>query len=366
MRARWGRYRLRLAAGHATFGLPTEALGHAEAAIRHLRVVGSRQELASAYDITAAAHQDLGDLKAAVATRRAAVTLFDDGDGSADRTLALVALGDLLRLCGHFAEAERLFDLALQTSDGVHSDTGPSARAVALNALGIVYKDTGRYHAARAAFGEALTLITAHGGLDAPAAAPLWNNIAGLAHARGQATDAAAAASRAIEIRQRTVGSSHRLVALDLAVYGAALLDLDRLEEAEAAFRRALDIVQARAPAARYEVAVNLSNLAACRLRRDDPPHAEALFRHALTIKRSIVGDHHPEIARQLNNLAVAVAEQGRTTEAQALQRRAVEIASRSLPPDHPLIGACRQNAEDVDKLALHDTPMLRPRALGA
>jgi tetratricopeptide (TPR) repeat protein len=349
MRARWGRYRLRLAAGHATYGLPTDALRHAESAIRHLRVVGSPPDVASAYHLAAAAHHDLGDLPAAVAARRAAVALFDVGDGgSVDHALALVALGDLLRFCAQFAEAEQILDLALQTCDHEQPDTGPSVRAAALSSLGILYKDTGRYHAASAAYREALTLITTRSGSDNEAAAPLWHNIAGLAHVRGQATDAAAAASRAVEIRQRAVGPSHRLVALDLAVYGAALLDLDRLDEAEAVFRRALDIFQARAPADRYEVAVNLSNLAACRVRRDDPAGAEALFQRALTIKRSILGDHHPEIARQLNNLAVAVAQQARTTEAQALQRHAVDIASRSLPPHHPLIAACRQNVDDA------------------
>ena len=42
------------------------------------------------------------------------------------------------------------------TADG----DGPPVRALVLNALGIVYKDTGRYHAAEVAYTEALELIT--------------------------------------------------------------------------------------------------------------------------------------------------------------------------------------------------------------
>jgi tetratricopeptide (TPR) repeat protein len=350
MRAWWGRYRLRLAAGHATYGLPTDALRHAEAAIRHLRNGLAQRELVSAYCCAAAAHQELGDLPAALAARRAAVGVFDGGDGgSVDRTLALVALGDLLRFCGEFAEAEQVLDVALQASDDEEPNDGPSPRAAALNALGILYKDTARYHAARAAYHEALAIVTARDGPNEAAAAPLWHNIAGLALARGNASDAAAAASRAVELRTRAHGRSHRLVALDLAVHGAALLELGRLDEAEAAFHCALDIFQARAPADRYEVAVNLSNLATCHLRRDDPAGAEALFRRGLSLKRSIIGDDHPEIARQLNNIAVTVTQQGRTSEAQALQRNAVDIASRSLRPDHPLVDACRHNLVGAD-----------------
>ena len=351
MQQRWGRYRLRLAAGHATFGLPTDALHHAEAAIRHLSVVGTPQQLASAYDVAAAAHQDLGHLGAAVATRRVAVSLLADDGSSGDRTLALVALGDVLRFSGALVEAEQVLDAALRTSDERYA-ADRSIRAAALNALGIVYKDTGRYHAARAAYGEALALI-ACGDSDDGATGSLWHNIAGLAYARGQSHDAAAAASRAIDIRQRTVGPSHRLVALDLAVYGAALLDLNRIDEAEVVFCRALEIVRKRVPADRYEVAVNLSNLGACRLQREDPAGAEALFRDTFTIKRSILGGIHPEIARQLNNLAVAVDRQGRTSEARALRDEALDIASRSLPPDHPLIGACHGNIAAADRLTM-------------
>jgi len=133
------------------------------------------------------------------------------------------------------------------------------------------------------------------------------------------------------------MGATHRLVALDLAAYGAALLDLDRVDEAEAGFRQALDIFRSRHPADRYEVAANPSNLAVCQLRRSD-------LRAALTFRRTVLGDDHPEAARQFNNLAVALDGQGRTTAADELQRQALDIARTHLPRRHPLVDPCRDN----------------------
>jgi len=322
--------------------LPSDALRHATAAIEHLPRDASPRELANAYSIAASAHEQLGNLAPAVIAQRTATALCTCG--TAQHTLAMAKLGDLLRFSGDFAEAEELLVSAVATAGSDLDAAGCPVRATALNALGIVYKDIGRYHAARAAYSQALTLITTTCGPDDPASASLWHNIAGLAHARGQPAEAAAAAARAVAIRQCSMGATHRLVALDLAVYGAALLDLDRVDDAESAFHAALDIFQSHHPADRYEVAVNLNNLAACQLRRHDPHAAEDLVRASLTIKRAILGDQHPEVARLLNNLAIALAVQGRTTEADRLQHQALDIAVTTLPPQHPLLEACRHN----------------------
>jgi tetratricopeptide (TPR) repeat protein len=341
---RWGRYRHRLAAGHLALGRREDALGHAAAAVRHLQRSDDSRELVAAYEIVATCHQELGHLEAAATARRNAVSVLErSAPGTTDLVLALVNLGDLLRFQGHFDQAETLLRRALTAAPTDTEGDRGGVRATVLNAVGIVYKDTGRYHAAEAAYTEALGLLTTTGAPDDSATASLWHNLAGLAHARGDAARAATAADRAVTLRERALGPEHHLVAQDLAIHGAALLELGRTTEAEQRFARALTIFRARHPADQYDVAVNLGNFAACRLQRNDPAGAETLFRQGLAIKQAILGDNHPEIARQLNNLAIAVAAQHRHHDANDLHQQALTIARNTLPANHPLTQTCAQ-----------------------
>jgi tetratricopeptide (TPR) repeat protein len=343
----WGRYRVRLAVGHAALGHPDDALRHARKAAAHLVRAGNADlDLAAALDTLATCQQELGQLEDAAKARRRSVDILNtEAPGSTEWAAALVKLGDLYRFQGHYDQAQELLSQAL---DGATEDPtdGIPLRATVLNALGILCKDTGRYDEAAGAYAEALELISAVNGPDHPRAAALWLNLAGLAYARGHPDQAEPLAAHAVQIRERQHGRDHHLVAQDLAVLGAALLDQNRVDEAEPLFERALTIFRRRHPADQYEVAVNLGNLAACHIVRGDPATAERLFRQALTIKQAILGPNHPEIARQLNNLAVAVEQQHRPDEATDLHQRALSILELTLPPSHPLIATSRANEE--------------------
>ena len=309
MRLRWGRYRGRLALAHAAHGHPQDALHHAEAAIRHLSRRGQIGELVSAYEVAAAALQELGRLDEATTAWRVAV---EYSRNQAQQCSSLIGLGDLLRFLRQFDGAEIVLQQALAASARAENPVAPPLRALALNALGIVYKDTGRHHEASAAYAEAMAALTDHCGPDHTLVAAVWHNIAGLAYARGQPIEAEAAARRAVAIRERADGMAHRSVALDLAVHGAALLDLERLAEAEHCFTRAVGILSRRAPADGYEIGVNLSNLAACRARSDDNQTAARLLREAIALKSPILGARHPEVARHEEDLAAIVATRAR------------------------------------------------------
>jgi hypothetical protein len=58
--------------------------------------------------------------------------------------------------------------------------------AAALNGLGIVFKDTGRFRDAAAAYEQALQLCQQALGPDDPGIANLLHDLAGLAHAEGR------------------------------------------------------------------------------------------------------------------------------------------------------------------------------------
>jgi tetratricopeptide (TPR) repeat protein len=300
-------------------------------------------ELGRAHQLLAEASLALGALDAASRAQHAALAVLEQlghDDHSIDVLMARVAIGDLARLRGRNNEAEGTLTTALETTRAVD----PMARAAALNALGVVFKDTARYHAASAAYREALAVVISRRGVDHPDTASLWHNLAGLAHARGHTGDALVAAERAVRIRLRAHGDGHRLVALDRTVRGAVLLDDDRVDDAERDFRHALGVFRRRHPADHYEVAVNLGNLATCHLRGGDPAQASDLHRQAFEIKSSILGREHPEVARQLHDLATRAA--GESEGADHLQREAHRVATRTLPPGHPLIHTSEQALE--------------------
>ena len=283
-------------------------------------------------------------MRRAQSSGRRPTRLDASAPGRAAHISVTIRLGDLERFRGRFAEAEALLDRALALTTPGDLCDGVPRRALALNALGILYKDTARYAAAADTYAAALDLITAHNGSDHASAAALWHNLAGLAYARERPEEAVALARRAVRVRERHLGPDHRLVALDLAVLGAALLEHGSLDEAERTFERAGRIFRRRHPADQYEVAVNLGHLAACRVAHADPAGAEQRYRQALAIKELLLGPNHPEVARQRNNLAVTIALQQRPDEAHTIQAHALETLLRTLPPADPLVAGCRAN----------------------
>jgi tetratricopeptide (TPR) repeat protein len=338
-----GKYQLRLAESRAALVYPRAAIRWAQRAVRAFQRAGNADRcLAAALDLLSTAHRSLGRLDLADTARRQQVAILDAlAPGDIELVRALIDLGDLCRFRGQHNDAQKFLVRAVDTIGCSCREGDFAAKASALNALGIVYKDAGQYDKAADAYSQVLDLVLSFDGPEHANSASLWHNLAGLALARGR-PEAAPLAARAVEIRQRVVGAHHHLVGQDLAVLGAVHLALDHVDDAEQALKRALAIFQTRHPIDRYEVAVNLSNLGICRFRRGDSAAAEGLLRRGLAIKRSVFGHEHPEIARQLNNLAVVLARRHRTAEAIELRHQALSIAERTLPAGHPITKVCR------------------------
>jgi tetratricopeptide (TPR) repeat protein len=349
----WGRYQLRLAVGHLGLGRAHDALGYGRRAVHLLRRArGARTQLAAALNTLASCHQELGQWADAGKLRFEAVALLaTESPASEALCWALIGLGDLCRLRAQYDDAEKLLQRALAVIlRRLPGEAVPVAlRAAAVNALGILFKDTGRYDEATQAYAEALDILRAGRGGEPPGLAAIWHNMAGLAEARGHPDEAEPLARRAVKLREEELGADHSLVARDLAVLGVALLELHRLDEAEKVFERTLTVLRRLYRSDHYEIGVALGNLAACRLARGDASTAERLFRQGLVIKQTVLGRHHPEVARQLNNLAIALGRQNRSEESAVLHREAVSILQRTLGEPHPLTVACRHNADAVN-----------------
>ena len=176
----WGRYQLRLAVGRAALGRPLTALKWARRAVDSLqRVDIEDKQLAAALGTLATCYRSLGELQhAEVARRRQIVVLDVVAPGGVEWVDAAIELGDLYRFRGQHDGAGALLVGVLDVVTQPDLVGDPMLEARALRALGIVYKDTGRYDEAARSYGEALELVTAAEGSDHLAAVavaqPRW------------------------------------------------------------------------------------------------------------------------------------------------------------------------------------------------
>jgi tetratricopeptide (TPR) repeat protein len=146
----------------------------------------------------------------------------------------LLVAGSAARARGEFGEAEPLLRDALASAErAVPRDD--HTLAVALNALGLLCKDLGRWDEARGHYVRALGLLDA-ADADPDDIASLWHNLGGIA------------------IR-RAAGSDARSVAADEVALAALLDGLGRYAEAERLYRGAIAVFEAE-PAGELELAV--------------------------------------------------------------------------------------------------------------
>lgn len=281
----------------------------------------------------------------AEADARAAVRLASHLPVSSKvRWMAEGALGTTLRILARHAEAV----LHLRNAVRLARAVGPVALAGAKNALGMLYKYTGRWSDAARLYRDALAILEAEFGPRDIRLAPVLHNLGGVEHARGRFVHGAVYARRGLAIRERALGPNDVRVAMDAGALGALLLGTGELAAAEHMCRRALVVFERVHGAGHLEIAVVCNNLGAIADARDRTAEARGFYRRALRIKLRLFGPAHPDVAITWNNLGVIASRLGRTAEARTLYTRALASLERSYGPRHRLTRQCRANLARV------------------
>ena len=251
----------------------------------------------------------------------------------------LTRLGDAQRLVGDYEDAHTTLTEALTVARGNNTDGLPLAAA--LNALGILAKETGHYTEASVHYDAALDLLVDELGDADPQLAGLHHNLAGLAHVQGDYAGAEPLIRTALALRARADPPDPSGCAADTAVLGAVLAGQGRLEEAEQVLLEAKTRwVDLRGPD-HYEVAVQLHNLASVHQQRGHLTAAAGDYFLALQIKQAVLGNQHQEIAALHHNIACLLAEQGDVGRARAHFDTALKIYAATVGPDHPDARVC-------------------------
>ena len=252
--------------------------------------------------------------------------------------------GTQLRVQGQLARAEPLLREALAAAEQAQSSEG-GALVEALNALGLLCKDLGRYDEAIRHYQRALALLEHTGTANPDDIATLYHNLGGIEHARGDYAGGKAFARRGLAIRMSLDNADPFLIAADKVALAAILDGLTRYAEAERLYLEAMAIFERTPGGHDVEIAVALNDLGAQYARRGRLEQAEELLTRAVDLKRRALGPRHADTAVTLNNLAITYKRAGEFSRAAALSAEALEILEEALPADHPKLAVCRGNA---------------------
>ena len=267
----------------------------------------------------------------------------------------LVRAGNRFRSRGDARKAEPLLRRAVvvakarQRVHGYEHDL-----PFALNALGVLCKDLGRYDEARALYERALAVLDRSPTPDGHGVATLYHNLGGIEHARRDFPAAESLARRGLALR-RNLGDDDEALATDLVALAAILDGQRRYDEAEAMYVEALAILERDPKPNAGDVAVALNNLGAQYLERGRMAEALELLVRAERLKRELLGDQHPDLAVTLNNLAEARKRRGELGTAESLYGEAIELLDGALGVDHPKAVACRRNLSILEKSVVSD-----------
>ena len=141
---------------------------------------------------------------------------------------------------------------------------------------------------------------------------------------------------KALEIRERTFGAEHALVAESRHNLAWALHDLPDYPQAERECRAALEMRRRVLGDDHPAVAQSLAMLGDLTRHTGDLNAAESYFDEALRIFRAKTGDDDPRTLGALNDLALVYEAASRFNDAETVLRRVVETQRRVFGESHP------------------------------
>jgi tetratricopeptide (TPR) repeat protein len=258
-----------------------------------------------------------------------------------------VAVIRAARAAGDYQQAHELVRHEIEAVERERGADAPEL-AVLLNELGMIGKYRGIFGEAEQAYRRALAIYASHGDTSSANVAALLHNLAGLAHARGDAAAAEPLARRGILIRE-ALTTDPLALAQDRAAFAAILIDLGRLAEADQVLRQILRIYEEVYGPVHYEVAVSLHNLGSLRFREGSWREAADLLRRALEVKVQVLARDNPDLAITLHNLACCELKLGKTDRARDHLLQAIKLLESTVAPSHPTLVSCRTKLGAVE-----------------
>lgn len=226
-------------------------------------------------------------------------------------------LATVLEHEGRYAEAEKLYQQALQTYERIF---GPNhaTTAIGLNNLANVYSAQGRNEAAAGLQERVLAIYEKAFGPESPDVGRALNNLANSYAEMGRAAPALDLYRRSLAVMERKFGEGSGPTALAAGSLGQALADAGRTDEARPYLVRCLDIDERMLGGKHPQLIKDLRSLALLDLKTGNLADARSRLDRALPIARDRLGPRHHDTIAALINLADVDRREGKWQDALA------------------------------------------------
>jgi tetratricopeptide (TPR) repeat protein len=176
----------------------------------------------------------------------------------------------------------------------------------------------------------------------------LLGHLAEASRHAGDYSTGADRARRALEARERGLGSEHPHTLTSVNELGVLLYNEGDYAAAEPLYRRALAASERVLGSEHPDTLSSVNNLAGLLRSQGDYAGAEPLLRRALGVRERVLGRQHPSTLTSVNNLAGLLISQGVYAGAEPLLRRALAASERVLGSEHPATLASVDNLAEV------------------
>jgi tetratricopeptide (TPR) repeat protein/predicted Ser/Thr protein kinase len=205
-----------------------------------------------------------------------------------------------------------------------------------LDRLGGLHTDRGEYQAALESHSRALELREASLGPETLEVAQSLAHLGTVHLYLGRMPEARAFLERALATREQLLGPNHTLVASTLDNLGIVVHSLGEHEQALEIFERSYAIWSSVLAPGHIDLVVPLGNLGASKLEQGDFAGALESFTSVLAIQEGALGRDHPDLVTTLANMGQTQRNLGELENAIASYSRATDLLERHLGPKHP------------------------------
>lgn len=230
-------------------------------------------------------------------------------------------------------EAQSLLEASVRTAHA-RNDTSEGL-AAALNDLGSLYHDSGRYVDAERAYRESLSLWRRIDKTN-PKFGIALGNFAGLRLVQGKPSDAEKLYHDAEQVLVSTLGPDSPELSNILSGLAGVYLDMGAYQAARTLAERAVSILDRETNNSQVGVAAFV--LAKTAWKQNSEDEAEQLLRRALEVWQRTLGYHHPTTISGIVSLAMVISNRN-PNEANHLFSNALQSLQAELDPEHVLTG---------------------------
>jgi CHAT domain-containing protein/Tfp pilus assembly protein PilF len=210
------------------------------------------------------------------------------------------------------------------------------SEALKLNTKFLSLLRAGKYDEARPLGERALQIREKTLGSDHQDVAHSANNLGHLCYRKAEYARAEAYYQRALTIREKLLGPEHPEVAVSLNNLALLYSDMGQYDKAELFYQRALNILDKSLGTEHPDVAATITNFARLYMVIGDYEKAEPLFQRARAIFEKALGPEHTNVTVVLNNLATLYRRRGKFAKAEPIYQRILTIRQKVLGQEHP------------------------------